>query len=106
MPRLKPSMTLDRLYKALLLPGVLLTALAAGHGTQGAPWSVPCLFDTLLDIDCWGCGITRAVISLLHGEWQRAWDQRSMAIPVMVAIAAISLREYFALFQERQVRGS
>ena len=99
-------MTIDRLYKALLLPVVLATALAAGHAGGSAPWSVPCVINTLFDIDCWGCGITRAIISLLHGEWDRSWNQHVMALPVMAAITAISLREYLALFQERQPHGS
>lgn len=99
-------MILDRLYKAALLPVVLVTAWAASHGTQGAPWSIPCLFNTLFDVECWGCGITRAIISLLHGEWGKSLAQNTMGLPVMAAITAISLREYLALFQERQARGS
>ncbi len=98
-------MTLDRLFKAALLPVVLATALAAGHAEGGAPWSVPCVINTLFDIDCWGCGITRAIISLLHGEWDRSLGLHVMALPVLAVITAISLREYFALFQERQPRG-
>lgn len=92
----------DRLFKALLLPVVLLTALAAGASeTGGAPWTLACLFDTLFDIECWGCGITRAIVSLLHGQWEQSWSHNIMAFPVLAVITAVSLREYFVLFKKR-----
>ena len=47
---------------------------------------VRCLFRTLLHIPCPGCGMTRAVVSLLHLEFPTAFSYHPMvfALPVMV----------------------
>ncbi|WP_157669480.1 DUF2752 domain-containing protein [Chitinibacter sp. GC72] len=34
----------------------------------------PCLFSALLHWDhCWGCGMTRAGLAILAGDWSAAW---------------------------------
>ena len=34
---------------------------------------LPCLFHTVTDVPCPGCGMTRACISLSHGQFTDAW---------------------------------
>ncbi len=44
---------------------------------QGHPL---CLFRNLLGRPCWGCGMTRALFSLLHGDFAAAWEYNRMAV--------------------------
>ena len=42
-----------------------------------------CLWRRLFGIECWGCGITRAVSSAFHGEWARAWQYNRLVVVVL-----------------------
>jgi hypothetical protein len=62
------------LLQAILAIGVLALPFALffvpmnwleGHGTI-------CLFKNIFGIECWGCGITRAVVSVVQFEFKRA----------------------------------
>ncbi len=41
-----------------------------------------CLFRNLLGRCCWGCGMTRAFFSLLHGDFAAAWDYNHRVVIV------------------------
>ena len=47
-------------------------------------FKIPCLFKALIGIDCPGCGMTRAYISLLHLDIRGAFAYNAMfwAVPV------------------------
>lgn len=47
----------------------------------------PCIFHRVTGLDCPGCGATRAVYSLLHGQFALAWHQN--AILVLLAPAGL-----------------
>jgi hypothetical protein len=50
-----------------------------------------CLFRRLLGIECWGCGMTRAVWYLLHGDWDSAVAYHPRAHTVLVAGCLMSI---------------
>ena len=45
-----------------------------------------CLFRNTLGIDCPGCGLTRAFISLSHGEFSRAFRFNPASIPLFLLV--------------------
>jgi len=51
----------------------------------------PCLFSTLLGMQCPGCGSLRAAHQLLHGNLREAWALNPALIIVGPLAAAISL---------------
>ncbi|MBK7866449.1 MAG: DUF2752 domain-containing protein [Ignavibacteriales bacterium] len=51
----------------------------------------PCLFTTLFDISCPGCGITRASVHLVKFEFSSAWHTN----PFIYLIAPFFLMEVF-----------
>lgn len=64
---------------AVLTPAALL---------QVAP---RCLFSLLLDSTCWGCGMTRASMSLLHGDVAAAWQLNRgslLVLPLLLLLYA------------------
>ena len=69
----KPSRTDNALYAAGLILlaaglGFLLLQTLAPETAAKLHWPFPCAFDSLLHIPCLGCGATRALRALMHGE--------------------------------------
>ena len=67
-----------------------------------ALWCVPdawvfngiplCLSRNLLGMECWGCGMTRAFFSLLHGRWEEAIHYNWRCVIVVPMIAYLCIR--------------
>ena len=41
-----------------------------------------CLFTNVFGVECWGCGITRAVVSALQLRWAEAWEFNRLVVVV------------------------
>lgn len=70
---------------ASLLVASLLWHQAPGH----SHWLPPCVFHTFTGLFCTGCGITRAVYALVHGDVLSAWSMNPLAVlalPVAVVL--------------------
>ncbi len=39
-----------------------------------------CIYYHLFGVRCPGCGGTRAVVNLLHGDWAKAWEYNRFAV--------------------------
>ncbi len=46
-----------------------------------------------LGIPCWGCGMTRAVASVLRFDWRRAWRYNPRVVVVAPILAYLWARE-------------
>ncbi len=79
-----------RLGCLLALPAVLY-AIPLERITQGGH-SI-CLFKNLLGRECWGCGMTRAIFSLLHFEFQAAWEYNRLVVVVAPLLAYLYIKE-------------
>lgn len=60
-----------------------------------APGSLfpPCLFRTLTGLYCPGCGITRMLHALVHGDFVRAFGMNAMVLAMLPALAVIVANE-------------
>jgi len=47
---------------------------------------IPCLFKTVLHVECWGCGLSRAAIDVVLLNWGEAY-RRNPIIFLVLAIA-------------------
>ena len=47
-----------------------------------------CLIKLLLGVECWGCGITRALHQLMLGDWRTALELHRGVFAVALALAA------------------
>jgi hypothetical protein len=66
-PTLAPLLTSRRLAVAITLTAIIQTVLVA----RGLPsWTCP--FAHVLGIPCPGCGLSRATVALLQGDWRTA----------------------------------
>ena len=67
-----------------------IAVLSAARPERVAAWPVICPFKRFLDVECWGCGLTRATSYAMHGRFAEAMDQNALvaiALPVMIALA-------------------
>ena len=65
---------------------LLSCGLAAGITGILYFFQVPCLLKTLFRIPCPGCGMTRAYVSLLHGDILQAfqWHPMFWSLPLLI----------------------
>jgi hypothetical protein len=51
-------------------------------------WPIPslCPSQTIFDVDCPGCGLTRSFIHLAHGDWHRALSKHRVGWLVALAV--------------------
>jgi hypothetical protein len=70
---------------------VLVTAGAAVFLRQTGPGRMPgCLFRKMTDLECPGCGMTRATHALLHGNISEAFQFNPVGL-ILLPIALIAL---------------
>jgi hypothetical protein len=71
---------------------------AVDPNQAGNPYP-PCLLKRLTGIDCPGCGGTRAVYSLLHGDVVGAVDHNILALVVVPVLLYLTLRFVLRRFE-------
>jgi hypothetical protein len=77
---------------------ILVLYFAIGTAVQmifGLDIFPPCLYSTLFDTTCPGCGITRASVHLVKFEFSSAWNMN----PFIYLIAPFFLFEVFRFFK-------
>ncbi len=42
-----------------------------------------CVFTNIFGVECWGCGITRAIFSALHFRFYDAWEYNPLFVVVL-----------------------
>lgn len=83
--RLKKAALFVPLLFVLGLVGVWLSE--TGHG-------IPCIFHVVTGLQCPGCGVTRMLSALLHGDWRGAWESNAAILtlsPVLAGLVGLSL---------------
>ena len=53
---------------------------------------IPCLFKTVLHVECWGCGLSRAAIDVVLLNWGEAY-RRNPIIFLVLAMAIFSIKK-------------
>lgn len=52
----------------------------------------PCLISLTSGKPCWGCGITHAIVALLHGDFSLAWDYNPRSFVLVPLLVWVYLR--------------
>ncbi|HXG32727.1 MAG TPA: DUF2752 domain-containing protein [Bryobacteraceae bacterium] len=79
---------------AAVTPPALVAALALLPRAALDALPDACMFRRWLGIECWGCGMTRAVWHLLRGDWDIAaahhpWAPAAVAAGCLMSVAAL-----------------
>tara|TARA_B110000285_G_scaffold72347_1_gene83342 strand:+ start:343 stop:639 length:297 start_codon:yes stop_codon:yes gene_type:complete len=90
--------TLKIYYIGLLIGPIVLFVLPASFFDTGK--SV-CLSVALLDQECYGCGMTRGLQHLIHGEVKEAHEFNKLSSFVLVVLIVLWIIEMKKLFNRR-----
>ncbi len=72
--------------------GMVLYALTDGR----IDICIPCLWTTIFDVHCPGCGLTTAAINLLKFDFTGAWEANPLAFVVLPAIAYFAVMDFLS----------
>lgn len=70
-----------------------VTALLISQAPGQSAWLPPCLFHSLTGLYCTGCGITRALHALIHGDLALAWSMNALAMLALPVWGALWIHE-------------
>ena len=68
-----------KLLLLLILPVVLYTIPTEGIYNGDSI----CIYTRIFGVECWGCGITRAIFSALYLRFAEAWEYNRFVVVVM-----------------------
>ncbi|WP_073223186.1 DUF2752 domain-containing protein [Massilia sp. CF038] len=59
----------------------------------------PCLISLVFDDVCWGCGITRALVALVHGNFAAAWAFNKAVFIVLPMLMYLYIKHLHTLWR-------
>jgi hypothetical protein len=83
------------LFLLLVSFGLTLMLLPADYFDAGPPM---CLSVLLFDRNCYGCGMTRGVMHLIHFEFAEAWEFNKLSFIVFPLLVGMLLWEIYQRF--------
>jgi hypothetical protein len=63
-----------------------------------------CLISKVTDGWCWGCGMTHAIIALLHGDLSAAWQSNKLSLVVAPMLLGLYLQYLRLIWHNSQSR--
>lgn len=61
---------------------------------QGVDITIPCIFNFLFDVNCPGCGLTRAFIEILSFNFISAWLYNPLIYIIIPSVSYYILKDY------------
>jgi hypothetical protein len=59
-----------------------------------------CLSMVLFNFECYGCGMTRAIMHLIHFDFQQAWEFNKLSFLVLPLLFPIWLKALYAVLRK------
>ncbi|WP_316746488.1 DUF2752 domain-containing protein [Pedobacter gandavensis] len=63
---------------------------------QADRFFIPCPIKYLTGLDCPGCGFQRAILALIHGQWQESFQLYPPTIPLLLTFSIALPAHFFA----------
>ncbi len=86
-------MFIERILRLGCFPLLVSAALIEDGSYLQFLKNVPCLFQYFFEVDCFGCGITRAIIFLLKGDLISSININALGIPVFMCFLVVFMME-------------
>jgi len=84
---------IDRIIKLAMLPIIVITVLL--DQSEINTYLPNCLIKYFFNIECWGCGMTRAILELSKLNFQKAIALNPFSPLVVILICSIFCNEVF-----------
>ena len=89
----------DKIIKLSLAP---VTILYSYLPEENLPIpKIPCLFKTLFECECPGCGITRGIKSLLHLQYDISLEYHKLSFIVLFFIFFVTFKQMVEIFKNK-----
>lgn len=59
-----------------------------------------CVSKTVFDVECYGCGITRAIQHLIHFQFEEAWHFNKLSFIVAPLIIFLWIKHMFKIYKK------
>jgi hypothetical protein len=89
---------MDKFIKLSMLP-IILTSIVIDKIDTGFIFP-KCIIKLFLGLECWGCGMTTAILELFKFNWVRAYEINSLAPIVVMLISVIFVKEIFNMVKK------
>lgn len=63
-----------------------------------------CLLKNLFGIECWGCGITRAVVSVMYFDFESAWGYNRLVVVVLPLLVYLWVKYVIATLKDTKAK--
>ncbi len=97
--RTETVLKITKLLVTALIP-VVLYAIPMESICNG---NTICVFTNIFGVECWGCGITRAIFSALHFRFYDAWEYNPLFVVVLPLLLFFWMRT--VVRQLRTIKG-
>ena len=97
--RTETVLKITKLLVTALIP-VVLYAIPIESICNG---NTICVFTNIFGVECWGCGITRAIFSALHFRFYDAWEYNPLFVVVLPLLLFFWMRT--VVRQLRTIKG-
>jgi membrane-bound metal-dependent hydrolase YbcI (DUF457 family) len=85
----------------LILSGVILFILPPDYFDHGTP---KCVSVILFNVNCYGCGMTRGVMHLIHFDFASAWEFNKLSFIVFPLLVYMILWEIWKRFLKNEAK--
>lgn len=86
------------MYIAVFLIGIVLLFLPANFFDEG---DSVCLSKSIFNMECYGCGMTRAVMHLIHFNFEEAYQYNKLAFIVVPLLAYLVISDFIKLVKDK-----
>ena len=97
--RTETVLKITKLFVTALIP-VVLYVIPMESICNG---NTICVFTNIFGVECWGCGITRAIFSALHFRFYDAWEYNPLFVVVLPLLLFFWMRT--VVRQLRTIKG-
>jgi hypothetical protein len=87
------------LFILLFIGGIVLLFLPKDFFDSGQSM---CLSVVLLDMECYGCGMTRAIQHLIHFDFQQALHYNKLSLIVFPLFVVLIIMEFIKVLKEKE----
>lgn len=66
--------------------------------------AIPCLFTKMTGTECLGCGMTRATMSMMQFDFERAWHFNKLSfivMPLLLSLIALDFKKFYKSEQSK-----
>lgn len=84
------------IFSLLSIAFLTLIILPANYFDDG---DSVCVSVLLFDVECYGCGLTRAIQHLIHLEFKEAWEYNKLSFAILPLAITMIILELYKLYK-------